>query len=54
MADFDATIATLRDHPDVQVYGDGGNLRLGRHSGGRWIYIRTRWGLQIELIGARA
>jgi hypothetical protein len=27
-------------------------LGLGRHAGGRWIYLRTQWGLQIELIGA--
>lgn len=52
--DFNAAVAALRDHPAVQVYGDGGHLGLGRHAGRRWIYVRTRWGLQIELIGAQA
>lgn len=50
--DFDEAVAALRERPDVRVYGDGGKLGLGRHAGGRWIYIRTQWGLQIELIGS--
>jgi catechol 2,3-dioxygenase-like lactoylglutathione lyase family enzyme len=52
--DFDEAVAMLRDRPDVRVYGDGGRLGLGRHAGARWIYVRTRWGLQIELIGSHA
>lgn len=52
--EFDQAVAAVRERTDVRVHGEGGTLGLGRHAGGRWIYIRTRWGLQIELIGARA
>lgn len=48
--DLDAAVAELRSTPGVRVYGKGGKNTLGPHAGGRWIYVRTEWGLQIELI----
>jgi catechol 2,3-dioxygenase-like lactoylglutathione lyase family enzyme len=48
--DLDAAVAELRRRPDVRVYGNGGKQGVGPRAGGRWIYFRTRWGLQIELV----
>jgi catechol 2,3-dioxygenase-like lactoylglutathione lyase family enzyme len=48
--DLEAAIAELRRYPDVRVYGTGGKQSVGPRAGGRWIYFRTGWGLQIELV----
>jgi catechol 2,3-dioxygenase-like lactoylglutathione lyase family enzyme len=48
--DLDAAVAELRRHPGVRVYGNGGKQTKGPRAGGRWIYFRTNWGLQIELV----
>jgi catechol 2,3-dioxygenase-like lactoylglutathione lyase family enzyme len=48
--DLEAAIDELRRHPDVRVYGMGGKQTVGPRAGGRWIYFRTKWGLQIELV----
>jgi hypothetical protein len=48
--DLDAAIAELGRHPDLRIYGTPGKVSAGPHAGGRWIYFRTNWGLQIELI----
>ncbi|TVZ02122.1 hypothetical protein EAS64_25115 [Trebonia kvetii] len=48
--DLDAAADELRGHPDVRVYGNGGKQTVGPRAGGRWIYFRTKWGLQIELV----
>jgi len=47
--DMDAAIAELRSRPDVRA-GRPGRVSYGPHTGGRWLYFRTRWGLVIELI----
>ncbi|MCW2934933.1 MAG: sle [Actinomycetia bacterium] len=51
--DLDAAIAELRGRPELRIYDGPGRLTMGAHAGGRWIYFRTRWGLQIELIADR-
>ena len=48
--DLDSAVDELRRWPDLRVYGGPGRLTVGPHAGGRWIYFRTSWGLQIELI----
>lgn len=48
--DLDAAVDELRGRPDVRVYGRGGKQTAGPRAGGRWIYFRTKWGLQIELV----
>jgi catechol 2,3-dioxygenase-like lactoylglutathione lyase family enzyme len=48
--DLDVAVDELRRRPDLRVYGSPGRLTVGPHAGGRWIYFRTSWGLQIELI----
>ena len=48
--DLDAAVAELRGRPDVRGYGNGGKQTVGPRAGGRWIYFRTNWGLQIELV----
>ncbi|MER5866019.1 VOC family protein [Kitasatospora sp. NPDC002040] len=51
VTDVDAAAAYLRAQPGVEVLGrpetvaDGGPI-----DGDRWVYFRTPWGLQLELI----
>lgn len=52
--DLDAAVAGLRGRPELRIYDGPGRLTLGPYAGGRWIYFRTRWGLQIELIAGPA
>jgi catechol 2,3-dioxygenase-like lactoylglutathione lyase family enzyme len=48
--DLDTAIAELSRRPELRIYDGPGRLTMGAYAGGRWIYFRTRWGLQIELI----
>ncbi|GAA2803805.1 VOC family protein [Kitasatospora paracochleata] len=51
VADVDAAAAYLRQQPGVEVLGepqtvtDGGPIH-----GDRWVYFRTPWGLQLEVL----
>jgi hypothetical protein len=48
--DLDAAVADLGRWPELRIYDGPGRLTMGAYAGGRWIYFRTRWGLQVELI----
>lgn len=55
VADVDAAVGYLRAQPGVEVLGepetitDGGPIH-----GDRWVYFRTPWGLQLELLNMPA
>lgn len=48
--DLDAAVADLGHWPELRIYDRPGRLAMGAYAGGRWIYFRARWGLQVELI----
>ena len=48
--DLDAAVSALEAQPDVQLLGEPWRIVEGPSAGSRWIYARTSWGLDIELI----
>jgi len=48
--DVDAAVAYLRTRPGVQVLGEPQTVDDGPIAGDRWVYFRTPWGMQMELI----
>ncbi len=47
--DFDASLAWLRDH-GVEILGEPVVRDQGPSAGQTWIYFRTPWGMQLELV----
>ncbi|MER5636762.1 VOC family protein [Kitasatospora sp. NPDC002227] len=49
--DVDAAVAYLRAQPGVEVLGEPQTIRDGGPiDGDRWVYFRTPWGLQLEVL----
>ncbi|MCG8915764.1 VOC family protein [Actinokineospora sp. PR83] len=48
--DVDAAAAHLRTRPGVVVMGEPETITEGPITGDRWVYFRTPWGMQLELI----
>lgn len=46
--DMDAAVAHLRSH-DVEIMGEP-NESAGASAGQRWLYFRSPWGMQFELV----
>lgn len=47
--DFDASLAWLRGH-GVEILGEPVVRHQGASAGQTWIYFRTPWGMQLELV----
>ena len=47
--DMDAAVAHLRAH-DVEIMGEPDRERRARRAGQRWLYFRSPWGMQFELV----
>jgi catechol 2,3-dioxygenase-like lactoylglutathione lyase family enzyme len=47
--DFDAALVHLRAH-EVEVMGEPTVRTAGPSAGQTWVYFRTPWGLQLELV----
>lgn len=50
VTDVDAAVAYLRTWPGVRVLGEPETIVDGPIAGDRWVYFRTPWGMQLELI----
>lgn len=50
VTDVDAAVAYLRTQPGVRVLGEPETITEGPIAGDRWVYFRTPWGMQLELI----
>ena len=48
--DMDAAVQHLRDH-DVDIMGEP-SASTGGSAGQRWLYFRSPWGMQFELVSA--
>ena len=52
--DIEAAVAAVRNHPGTEVLGAVSTLPAGHPLAGRqWIYFRTPWGQQLELVSDR-
>jgi catechol 2,3-dioxygenase-like lactoylglutathione lyase family enzyme len=47
---LDAAIAHLREVDGVELLGEPKRIPDGPAAGSRWIYMRTPWGMDVELI----
>ncbi|MFE9680330.1 VOC family protein [Streptomyces sp. NPDC006285] len=54
VTDIDAAVEYLRRQPGVQLLGEARTVPDGPIAGNRWIYFRTPWGMQMELVQASA
>jgi len=52
VTDLDAAVRYLRGRPGVQLLGTAQTIPDGPIAGNRWIYFRTPWGMQMELVQA--
>lgn len=52
VTDLDAAVQYLRGQPGVELLGTAQTIPDGPIAGNRWIYFRTPWGLQMELVQA--
>jgi len=52
VTDLDAAVRYLRGQPGVQLLGTARTIQDGPIAGNRWIYFRTPWGMQMELVQA--
>jgi catechol 2,3-dioxygenase-like lactoylglutathione lyase family enzyme len=50
VTDVDEAVAYLRTQPGVRVLGEPETVADGPIAGDRWVYFRTPWGMQLELI----
>ncbi|MCX4911537.1 VOC family protein [Streptomyces sp. NBC_00878] len=52
VTDIDAAVHYLREQPGVELLGTAQTIPSGPIAGNRWIYFRTPWGMQMELVQA--
>ncbi|MCM2427192.1 VOC family protein [Streptomyces sp. RKAG337] len=52
VTDIDEAARYLRDQPGVQLLGSPRAIPEGPIAGNRWLYFRTPWGMQMELVQA--
>ncbi|MEV7728665.1 VOC family protein [Streptomyces sp. NPDC087917] len=52
VTDIDAAAAHLGEWPGVRLMGTPRSIAEGPIAGNRWLYFRTPWGMQMELVQA--
>lgn len=50
VTDIDAAAHYLSEQPGIQLLGSTQTIPDGPIAGNRWIYFRTPWGMQMELV----
>jgi catechol 2,3-dioxygenase-like lactoylglutathione lyase family enzyme len=51
VTDLDSAVSHLRHHA-VEIQGEPTTMTSGESAGLAWVYFRTPWGLQLELVSA--